>query len=400
VPHALQAIAARCLAPRPADRYPDAAALAEDLDRFLQRRPLRYATNPSRLEPLANAVRRHAASLTLGAIAATAVTLLVYLNREHVLSPPEQWSELRRAVAKLDQNDAADALPSLAALGHEKPDSPVIAFYEAVAQGRLGHGAEAADALHRAWTQPDSAQKLLAWAATHPKMARDAAQAALKATEVVLPVAQRDPKQRDRQYRSVERTMELAVKLEPSLESARVGLSVFREDRGEYPEACDLLGGVIDATRARLDRDPSARAALFGWLQMRARARTHWAHALSDAPTGRPEAVAQARGLYHKALADIDAYKQLAANLPPTAPQFFQVNYIRGSILLALGELDEREGRSQEADDHYREADAMFALVAPYARSFQNDAEFNDLQSRARAKLRPRTPDAAPGAAD
>lgn len=46
VPHALAAIITRCLAPRPQDRYPDAAALADDLKRYLDRRPLLFTVNP------------------------------------------------------------------------------------------------------------------------------------------------------------------------------------------------------------------------------------------------------------------------------------------------------------------------------------------------------------------
>ncbi|HEX8199687.1 MAG TPA: protein kinase [Isosphaeraceae bacterium] len=79
VPHALDAIVARCLAPAPRDRYPDAPALAEDLQRFLDRRPLRYATNPSRAEIAAHWLRRHRRRIAaaLGAAAALAAAVAV-----------------------------------------------------------------------------------------------------------------------------------------------------------------------------------------------------------------------------------------------------------------------------------------------------------------------------------
>ena len=80
VPFALDAIAAKCLAPRPADRYRSAEALAGDLARFLDRRPALVAPNPSRAERLRHFARRHrvrlAAGLALGAaglMASTAV---------------------------------------------------------------------------------------------------------------------------------------------------------------------------------------------------------------------------------------------------------------------------------------------------------------------------------------
>lgn len=47
IPPTLRAILARCLAPDPADRYRRAADLAEDLDCWLQDRPLKYADQPA-----------------------------------------------------------------------------------------------------------------------------------------------------------------------------------------------------------------------------------------------------------------------------------------------------------------------------------------------------------------
>jgi hypothetical protein len=54
IPHALEAIVAKCLAISPEDRYPDAGALAEDLDRFLQHRPLVHTVNASQGERCTN----------------------------------------------------------------------------------------------------------------------------------------------------------------------------------------------------------------------------------------------------------------------------------------------------------------------------------------------------------
>ncbi len=54
IPHALEAIVAKCLAVSPDDRYADAGALAEDLDAFLEKKPLVHAVNPSRPERCVN----------------------------------------------------------------------------------------------------------------------------------------------------------------------------------------------------------------------------------------------------------------------------------------------------------------------------------------------------------
>jgi tetratricopeptide (TPR) repeat protein len=79
IPHALAAIVDRCLAFEPADRYPSAAARAEDLRRFLGRRPLALARNPSRPERLSNWSRRHRFALTLAAVLAGAGAVVLAL---------------------------------------------------------------------------------------------------------------------------------------------------------------------------------------------------------------------------------------------------------------------------------------------------------------------------------
>jgi tetratricopeptide (TPR) repeat protein len=83
VPHALDAIVARCLAPEPKVRYPHAAALAEDLRRFIRREPLRYVANPSSVENIGNWAwrqrRRVAIAASVCAVAA-GLGLLVHLT--------------------------------------------------------------------------------------------------------------------------------------------------------------------------------------------------------------------------------------------------------------------------------------------------------------------------------
>jgi serine/threonine protein kinase len=79
IPHALAAIVAKCLAFEPSGRYPDASALADDLRRFLDRRPLAHARNPSRRERLANWTRRHRVAVGLGGTLGVTAALLLGL---------------------------------------------------------------------------------------------------------------------------------------------------------------------------------------------------------------------------------------------------------------------------------------------------------------------------------
>ncbi len=85
VPFAVEAIVAKCLAPRPEDRYSSAAALREDLERQLTDRPLCYADEPSWRERAQKWRRRHprlASSSTVAAMALVLIAGLAGLLRE------------------------------------------------------------------------------------------------------------------------------------------------------------------------------------------------------------------------------------------------------------------------------------------------------------------------------
>src|SRR5262249_30607316 len=110
LPHALEAIVARCLAPAPADRYPDAAALADDLERFLRRRPLRHAVNPSRPERAANWVRRNAPWLVLGAASLALTAALLAANYERLFKTLEERSYFLAAVEAFEDGRTVEAV--------------------------------------------------------------------------------------------------------------------------------------------------------------------------------------------------------------------------------------------------------------------------------------------------
>jgi eukaryotic-like serine/threonine-protein kinase len=76
VPWGLESITRKCLAPDPAQRYQHAEDLAEDLRRFLDDRPLRYAPELSRTERVRKWLRRHP-RLTSAGFVATAAGLLL-----------------------------------------------------------------------------------------------------------------------------------------------------------------------------------------------------------------------------------------------------------------------------------------------------------------------------------
>jgi serine/threonine protein kinase/Flp pilus assembly protein TadD len=77
VPWSLESIIRKCLAPDQAQRYQEAGHFAEDLQRFLDDRALRYAPELSRAERLRKWLRRHPRLTSSGTVATAAASLLV-----------------------------------------------------------------------------------------------------------------------------------------------------------------------------------------------------------------------------------------------------------------------------------------------------------------------------------
>ena len=74
----LESIVRKCLQPDAATRYQHASELAEDLDRWLEDRPLRHAPELSRVEQFQKWTRRHPQLAMSGLISITAVSLLTF----------------------------------------------------------------------------------------------------------------------------------------------------------------------------------------------------------------------------------------------------------------------------------------------------------------------------------
>lgn len=78
VPWGLESIVRKCLQPDPAQRYQRASELADDLDRLLDDRPLRFAPELSRVDQVQKWARRHpklASSGVIAVVASVALTL-------------------------------------------------------------------------------------------------------------------------------------------------------------------------------------------------------------------------------------------------------------------------------------------------------------------------------------
>ena len=126
VPGALEAIAERCLCFDPDQRYPDAQALAEDLERFLARKPLRWPSTPVRRERLGNWAYRNRRSLVHAAVYLTLLGLVAYPWLAARLKPgPETLPLIRQAVEAIDQGRAASVVEPLRGLVRQYPGHPL-----------------------------------------------------------------------------------------------------------------------------------------------------------------------------------------------------------------------------------------------------------------------------------
>ena len=131
----LGAIARHCTAHRPQDRYAQASELAEDLRRFVDRRPLRYAPNPSRRELARNWAFRHRRPL---AVAAALLGLSAAGYR--LARQSDSGADTFRWAPDLVGTRPPSGFPDVRAAAHVLPDSP-----ERVARKVVG----SVDALHR-----------------------------------------------------------------------------------------------------------------------------------------------------------------------------------------------------------------------------------------------------------
>ncbi len=113
VPWDLESIVRKCLDPDPTRRYQQGDHLADDLRRFLDDRPLRYAPELSRVDRVRKFFRRHPRLSTSGPViaAAMAVVLVVVAAligaRSHLAEASERLGMARAAERKRDHDAGA-----------------------------------------------------------------------------------------------------------------------------------------------------------------------------------------------------------------------------------------------------------------------------------------------------
>lgn len=137
IPPSLDSIVEKCLVFEPLQRYKTADELSEDLRRFIDRRPLKYADNGSTAEIGANWIYRNRPIAALLFVLGVALMVVLLLVKPE--SIPDR-ADFQKAESRLASNRPADweaACRSLRELHRLRPDSAWPTVYLALAIEKL-----------------------------------------------------------------------------------------------------------------------------------------------------------------------------------------------------------------------------------------------------------------------
>jgi hypothetical protein len=392
IPHALEAIVAKCLAIAPADRYSDASALAEDLDRFLKHRPLAHAVNPSRRERAHNWVVRQRVTLAAVAIGLIVVAILAFQPIITRLKPIERDPSFLAAVnnIELEKFDAGEK--GLRDLPSWYRDSALRNLYLVFALDGRKHTVEADPILSAAFAAlkaRDVRSKLDAWAKDHPKIPshlRNAAEERVQRAEDFVRGREKDhePDNWKDLFTLATAAGRLAAELElitasptaAQLDSQSIGasrrLAIADEAKGNYSSAYQRVSGSINSARSALDHLVNQRASaekvdklegeLFASRTVRARIATSWAGQLRS--QGGSRALDDALGRMKGAIEDLENSERHAKKVGGAVLSYFALSN-KARALLTLGEIEIDLHRFTEAKDHLRQSDRAIEALTP-----------------------------------
>lgn len=381
-PHALEAIVRKCLRHDPDERYRNAADLAEDLERMLQRRPTAHVANPSRAERLRDwAARNRRVLATNAAYLGVLALLSPLLARQAALAlrpDVRDRPELKAARGALDAHDPDTAFRHLSQLAEEYPSSPVPRLYAALAHAVANTpsqdpGRASYQAALQALRGGADLRELAASHANLPNLLAAAGdlwieQASEMMAEVDRIEAERgepSPARRDAiaQARDLaEHALKSALELDPNLITPLHGLATIDESRDDLGGAHDKLSRLLAASAPATD-DASALYRVLTWRLQRSRVAARIANRYE--PPGSPGDLERALTLGDEAVADLEA---CAGKVPGfLEPLYFS---IRTEAFLTRGPLRCRLNDPEGAANDAREADrAMTAWFSALRRA-------------------------------
>jgi serine/threonine protein kinase len=345
IPHALEAITACCLAYAPTERYPSAGTLADDLERFLKRRPLVYAVNPSRRERAANYLRRHRLVL-LPAVVIFCVVLGAELPEQiRKWTPIERRATFVKALEDIEGSQYREAIVPLRSLVKEAPEFPVTRFYLGFALEKTDQHDEGIVHFTKALNAPNAETTFQDWGRRHPNLAQH-----LTSFGLAL--------HNHQNYPLAQEAFAIALLIDPKSVQARIAVAVYLERQYKPGPALALWTELIEEAEHR--NTPDDRDNLGTWYLIRAKLAIHHGKAQSATPG---QALAEAGESYSRALEDLD---RAEAILPQAdRKQRFEVNCLQAETLIARGDLELRSRHDDAASDAYRKAEDVLRRIDP-----------------------------------
>ena len=260
----------------PKDRYPDGRGLAEDLERFLNRKPLHHVTNPSRRERVANWAARNGKSLAAATFTIMLGTMIGFLAspsiRNHLNPPLESVAAYRQARLDIEQGRYDEGIRKLEGLQADYPAHPFLLLYLSRAHVERPQlpGDEAHRYFQKVMESPDGEHALREWAAHDPgavkhleKMGTTWADNLYVSSAYRNDAAARSPADSRTQHETndpqrayasaILKVLDLALELDPSAQRLRAKIAMAEEILERYEEAYGDLTELIDQVRSSDD---------------------------------------------------------------------------------------------------------------------------------------------------
>ena len=361
VPHALEAIVVRCLAPAPADRYPSAKALAVDLQHFLDRRPLRFATNPSTKERLRNWTGRNTRKLALAAVVLVALSVAAYKPLIRMTVPLERRSEMQAAVVAVDRGHSHEAIPSLKSLVQDYPDSPLGWLYLSLALNHEKDPEGASRNFATALQKPKARAVMAAWGLRHPSAG---AQFEKLGTDLRI------------SYPGLAReAWLLSLSVQPGRTLARQCLAELDARDKKYEAAHATLSELIQEAEARNSKENLNQ--LLVWYRSRAHVAINWGdRLLAEEPSPAADRAAE---LFVRAARDLARGRKL---LPLSRPVLMEYDFLTARTEIGLGEISIRRKQIDQAREHCQEAKTIIGRLQPVGSDRDSKTRLAQLRQR------------------
>jgi serine/threonine protein kinase len=371
VPYALEAITRRCLSFDTDQRYADAQSLADDLERFLSRKPLEVAVNPCRSERAGNWIHRNRRSLVHSALYLTLVGLLAFPWIARRLKPPLESSPVfRKAIRAIENDQAASAIGPLRDLVRQYPDHRLPGAYlgiaEALSKGLTENPAQVS--MREDLDLPGSETTLFNWAQRTPSLARHLSDFAKAQLDHINDYKSKHPANQDstgqaaprdddgiiedRYYDTLSKSLRLALKIDPGSQAIRRQMAAVEEYRKNFESASQILGELIQTARARSDRQD--RDNLIGWTTQRGRVVVRWSSELRK--SGEPAGTNRALELLRQSLQDLERCQRDVSDLEtqhdllfPGVWRIYSFHWITTETWLEQGEVERARGDDASA---------------------------------------------------